>query len=122
TSGRVFIAQPPLYRITTGKKKQKDYYAWTDGELQALLGKSDFKGKATVQRFKGLGEMVPKQLWDTTMNPDTRTMVRVDIQEAAAAEKAVTVLMGDGAEARRNWIVDNVAFGLEDEADTEVAA
>ena len=119
TSGRVFIAQPPLYRITTGKKKVTTRYAWSDAELQRILGLKSFRGKAMVQRFKGLGEMAANQLWETTMDPSTRTLVRVEIEDAAAAEHSVTVLMGAAAERRRRWITDNVAFGPEDLIDEE---
>ncbi|MFT5433025.1 MAG: topoisomerase-4 subunit B [Myxococcota bacterium] len=115
TNGHVYIAQPPLYRVTTGKKKRQDHYAWTDEELAKLLNSSKIKGKPDVQRFKGLGEMAAIQLWDTTMNPETRTMVRVEIEDAAAAERSVTILMGDGAAARRRWITEHVAFGPDDD-------
>ncbi|HIA04268.1 MAG TPA: DNA gyrase subunit B [Myxococcales bacterium] len=116
TSGRVYVAQPPLYRITTGIKKQSSRYAWDDAELKSILELKSVKGKATVQRFKGLGEMAAIQLWDTTMNPETRTLLRVEVEDAATAEHYVSVLMGDGAEARRNWIIEHVSFGLEDNA------
>ena len=123
TAGRVFIAQPPLYRITTGSKKQRDRYAWSDEELKRILALKSVRGKATVQRFKGLGEMAAVQLWETTMNPESRTLVRVEIEELAMAEHSVNVLMGDGAEARRRWITDNVAFGpdIDPDGDDEPA-
>jgi topoisomerase-4 subunit B len=116
TSGRVYVAQPPLYRITTGIKKTTSRYAWDDDELKKILALKSVKGKATVQRFKGLGEMAATQLWDTTMNPETRTLLRVEIEDAANAEHYVSVLMGDGAEARRNWITEHVSFGIEENA------
>ena len=113
--GRVYIAQPPLYRVTWGVKSVKDRYAWTDGELKRLLdSKAQGRGKPDVQRFKGLGEMAATQLWDTTMNPETRTLKRVELEDAAAAEHHVTVLMGEGTEARRNWITENVPFGIDE--------
>ena len=118
TSGRVYIAQPPLYKVRVGKKKTQDRYAWSDEELRRILGLKSVKGKAEVQRFKGLGEMTADQLWETTMNPESRTLVRVEIEEPAMAEKSVTVLMGDGAAARRRWITENVAFGHEEEVPT----
>jgi topoisomerase-4 subunit B len=114
THGRVFIAQPPLYKLTVGKKKQENKYAWTNEELQELLSKKG-TGNADIQRFKGLGEMNADQLWETTMNPATRTLVKVEIADAAAAERSVSLLMGDGAEARRDWITMNVPFGPENE-------
>jgi topoisomerase-4 subunit B len=115
TNGRIYIAQPPLYRITTGIKNQKDHYAWTDDELQTILKSKKLKGKPIVQRFKGLGEMASTQLWETTMNPTSRTLVRMTIDDAAAVEHYVTVLMGDSSEARREWITEHVEFGYEDE-------
>ena len=121
TSGRVFIAQPPLYRLTTGRKSVTDRYAWTDKELERLLKLKSMKS-ATVQRFKGLGEMAAVQLWETTMNPESRTMVQVGIDDAASAEHSVTVLMGDGAAARRDWITTHVAFGPEDTIESESPA
>ena len=116
TNGRVYLAQPPLYRITTGIKKQKDYYAWSDEELKTVLSSKKLKGKPMVQRFKGLGEMASGQLWDTTMNPESRTLVRMTIDDAAAVEHQVTVLMGDSSEARREWITEHVDMGPEDES------
>jgi len=115
TNGRIYMAQPPLYRITTGIKKQKDYYAWSDEELKTILSSKKLKGKPMVQRFKGLGEMASTQLWDTTMNPESRTLVRMTIDDAAAVEHQVTVLMGDSSEARREWITENVDMGPEDD-------
>jgi DNA gyrase B subunit len=115
TNGRIYIAQPPLFRITTGIKKQKDHYAWSDDELQAVLNSKKLKGKPIVQRFKGLGEMASSQLWETTMNPASRTLVRMTIEDAAAVEHYVTVLMGDSSEARREWISEHVELGYEDE-------
>ena len=85
---------------------------WTPEQLAKITAK--WGKSSTVQRFKGLGEMNPDQLWDTTMNPATRTLVRVTIDDAASAEKQVSVLMGSRAEPRKNWITANVHFG-EDE-------
>jgi topoisomerase-4 subunit B len=117
TAGRVYIAQPPLFKLTKrSKKKSEERYAWSQDELQKILAQW---GKGTdVQRFKGLGEMDPEQLWETTMNPKTRTLVRVTIEDATSAEKQVTVLMGSRTEPRKDWIIHNVRFG-EDDLDGE---
>nr|WP_211171098.1 DNA topoisomerase IV subunit B [Bacillus sp. DNRA2] len=111
--GRVFIALPPLYKVSKGAgKKEIIEYAWSDDELQGAIKKI---GKGyMIQRYKGLGEMNADQLWDTTMNPDSRTLIRVRIDDAARAERRVTTLMGDKVEPRRKWIESNVAFGLEE--------
>ncbi|GAW99599.1 DNA topoisomerase IV subunit B [Secundilactobacillus mixtipabuli] len=112
-AGRVYIALPPLYMIQKGSgKKQVDEYAWTDEELATKT--KNLKGYK-LQRFKGLGEMDAEQLWETTMNPDGRTLVRVRIDDAALAERRVTTLMGDKVEPRRKWIEENVAFTLEED-------
>ncbi|MHC3376959.1 DNA topoisomerase IV subunit B [Ligilactobacillus equi] len=113
-AGRVYIALPPLYRVQkTVKKQLVTKYAWTDDELE-VAQKEMGKGY-TVQRYKGLGEMNADQLWETTMNPETRTLVRVKIDDAAIAEKRVTTLMGDKVEPRRKWIEKNVKFTLEED-------
>ncbi|MDP6945425.1 MAG: toprim domain-containing protein, partial [Myxococcota bacterium] len=118
TGGHIYVAQPPLFKIERrGKKKTEVKYAWTPEELAKV---SERWGKgATIQRFKGLGEMNPDQLWDTTMNPATRTLVRVTIEDATSAEKQVNVLMGSRAEPRKHWITANVRFGEDDAVDHE---
>ncbi|MDW7617612.1 DNA topoisomerase IV subunit B [Peribacillus simplex] len=114
-SGKVYIALPPLYKVSKGTgKKEIIEYAWSDEELQGAIDKV---GKGyMIQRYKGLGEMNADQLWDTTMNPETRTLIRVKIDDGARAERRVTTLMGDKVEPRRKWIEANVAFGLEEES------
>ncbi|HBG91263.1 DNA topoisomerase IV subunit B [Lactobacillus acetotolerans] len=109
--GRVYIALPPLYLLQKGRGKKKTIkYSWTDEELAADEKKM---GKGySLQRFKGLGEMNAEQLWQTTMNPDTRLLIRVKIDDAALAERRVTTLMGDKVAARRKWIEKNVKFRM----------
>ena len=112
-AGHVYIALPPLYKMSKGKgKKEVVEYAWTDGELEELRQK--FGRGAILQRYKGLGEMNADQLWETTMDPETRTLIRVTIDDLARAERRVSVLMGDKAAPRRQWIEDNVKFTLEE--------
>ena len=113
-AGKVFIALPPLYKVSRGAgKKEIIEYAWSDDDLQDTINKV---GKGyMLQRYKGLGEMNADQLWDTTMNPETRTLIRVKIDDIARAERRITTLMGDKVEPRRKWIEANVAFGLEED-------
>ncbi|WP_042144621.1 DNA topoisomerase IV subunit B [Paucisalibacillus sp. EB02] len=113
-AGKIYIALPPLYKVSKGiGKKEQIAYAWDDEEMRAAVNK--FKNGYIIQRYKGLGEMNADQLWDTTMNPETRTLIRVTIDDIARAERRVTTLMGDKVEPRRKWIESNVAFGLDDE-------
>lgn len=113
-AGKVFIALPPLYKVSKGAgKKEMIEYAWNEDELQDALRKV---GRGyIIQRYKGLGEMNADQLWETTMDPETRTLIRVKIDDIARAERRVTTLMGDKVEPRRKWIETNVAFGLEED-------
>ena len=108
-AGKVYIAMPPLYKLSNGKTI---HYAWTDDERKQILSKS--KIKLETQRYKGLGEMNAEQLWETTMNPETRSLIKVNIIDAALAEKRVSILMGDKVEPRKEWIEENVQFTLED--------
>ncbi|MBS5778534.1 MAG: DNA topoisomerase IV subunit B [Acholeplasma sp.] len=108
--GKLYIAMPPLYKLFSGKVV---YYAWTDEERKEILSKS--KLKLETQRYKGLGEMNADQLWETTMNPDTRSLVKVNINDVLLAEKRVSILMGDKVEPRKEWIEENVDFTLQDD-------
>lgn len=108
-NGHLYIAMPPLYKLFNGKTV---HYAWTDEDRNRIMNES--KVKLETNRYKGLGEMNADQLWETTMNPDTRSLVRVSITDAALAEKRVSILMGDKVEPRKEWIEENVEFSLED--------
>jgi len=101
--GHVYIAQPPLYLV---KKGRESWYLYSDDEMDNLLGRIGREG-INVQRYKGLGEMNPEQLWDTTMNPETRTNLRVELEDAMSADEIFSVLMGDKVEPRRKFIEDN---------------
>ncbi|MBU7216319.1 DNA topoisomerase IV subunit B [Staphylococcus gallinarum] len=113
-AGRVFIALPPLYKLEKGKGASKKVeYAWTDEELEKLQKKL---GKGfMLQRYKGLGEMNADQLWETTMNPETRTLIRVQVDDELRSSKRVTTLMGDKVAPRREWIEKHVEFGLQED-------
>ena len=107
--GHLYIAMPPLYKVDFGKNH---IYCWTNEELKAATkNKENYK----VQRYKGLGEMNPEPLWETTMDPDRRNLIKVSINDAVLAEKRVSVLMGDVVEPRKEWINENVEFSLEDD-------
>ncbi|WP_165980637.1 DNA topoisomerase IV subunit B [Macrococcus carouselicus] len=114
-AGRIYIALPPLYKVSKGKGKNEVIeYAWTDEELldvQKKVGKGFM-----LQRYKGLGEMNPDQLWETTMNPETRTLIRVQIDDEVRSAKRLTTLMGDKVEPRRDWIERHVEFGMQEDA------
>ena len=109
-AGKLYIAMPPLYKISSGKE---EYYAWTEEDRKEILEK--FKNKtSSTQRYKGLGEMDAIQLRETTMDPEKRSLIKVSINDAALAEKRVSILMGDKVEPRKEWIEENVDFTLQD--------
>ena len=106
-AGKIFIAQPPLYRVMLGKE---NFYAFDDHELARILESlGDKREKAEVKRFKGLGEMVAEQLWETTMNPENRTILKVNLEDAEKADEIFTILMGDKVESRRDFIFKHAA-------------
>ena len=110
-NGHLYIAMPPLYKIDYGKTHE---YCWTNEELKEITeGKSNYK----LQRYKGLGEMNPGPLWETTMDPERRNLIRVSIEDTVLASKRVNTLMGDVVEPRKEWINENVEFSLEDDFD-----
>ena len=111
-AGKIYLAQPPLYKVARSGKNQKPIYAWTDDELEETVkGLKNY----TLQRYKGLGEMNADQLWDTTMDPETRTLIQVVIEDDAKAERRVSTLMGSKVAPRRKWIEENVEFTMEEE-------
>ncbi len=107
-AGKVYLAQPPLYKIYN---KKEEHYCYNEAELQTYR---ETMKNYEIQRFKGLGEMNANQLWETTMNPEMRVLLKVSIEDAHLASKTINVLMGDNADLRKDWITEHVDFdGIE---------
>lgn len=117
-AGMLYIAQPPLFKVSHQNKKENIYF-WSEEELKEYLSKNSSKS-TEIQRYKGLGEMNSDQLWETTMDPKTRTLIKVTIQDEAIVERRVSTLMGDAVEPRKEWINKNVEFSLEDDFEIKI--
>ena len=111
--GRIYIAKPPLFKITKLGKKEEILYAYTNEEKDRIVNET--KSQTRIQRYKGLGEMNAEQLWETTMNPETRTLIQVHIDDLSEAESQIEVLMGNDSNRRRDWLENHVSFTLEED-------
>jgi topoisomerase-4 subunit B len=111
--GRIYIAKPPLFKITKLGKKEEILYAYTNEEKDRIVNET--KSQTRIQRYKGLGEMNAEQLWETTMNPETRTLIQVHIDDLGEAESQIEVLMGNDSNRRRDWLENHVSFTLEED-------
>ena len=113
-NGHVYIAQPPLFRVSKGKEER---YCIDEAELEAALDEMGRDNKVDIQRYKGLGEMNEQQMWDTTLNPETRTLLQVTSDDAMAADEIFTILMGDKVEPRREFIEENAKLISQEDLD-----
>jgi len=111
--GRVYVAMPPLFKVTKRGKKEEIKYAWSIEEKDKIVAEA--KCQTIIQRYKGLGEMNAEQLWETTMNPETRTLVQVKLEDMTEAESQIEILMGSDSARRRDWLENHVSFTLEEE-------